>query len=179
MLLIFSLSYGPFIVWLMNSFEPKTSSIVVLLISLILILLHWREKSSVWIIPFVYLAISISTLIFGKTTLLMFGPLAISTGLAVLLGMKNKTPLMIQNAINNWKFLKNKNISKKQIRSNTWVWLIGAWINVFVHIIFLAFAPKWAWAIYVSVGWYSVFALCAIAHLYIWQHRKKMKKKLV
>jgi hypothetical protein len=157
----------------MDTFSSNVSSLAVLIISVALIVLNWKEKSPVWIIPLVYFTISLSTLIFGKTILLKFGPVAISLGVAMLLSMKDKTPAMIQQAINRWKFFRQKHISIEQIRSNTWLWTVAAWLNVALHIYFLAFMSKWLWAFYVSIGWYMVFALALIVHIYIWQKRKR------
>jgi len=157
----------------MDTFSPNVYSLVILVASVILIGLNFREKSPVWIIPFVYFVISLSTLLFGKTILLMFGPLAISVGVATLLSMRDKTPQMIQTAINRWKFFRKKHISVEQIRSNTWIWSVAAWLNVVLHIYFLLFMSKWLWAFYVSLGWYAVFVLALILHIYIWQKRKK------
>lgn len=177
-LTIFSFIYGPLVVFLMDSFTPKESSFVILIISIFLIFLHVKDKSPVWIIPFVYFLISLSTLIFGKTVWLKFGPLIISIGVASLLSLKDKTHVMILNAINKFKFIKKKNFSKEQIKSNSLIWAGAAWANVFLHIVFLAFSQKWIWAFYVSVGWYSVFIVAGFLHIYIWQHRKKQKRKL-
>ncbi|MFV0480553.1 MAG: hypothetical protein ACK5LP_01085 [Campylobacteraceae bacterium] len=177
MLTLFSLLYGPLVVFMMDAFSDRVSSFIILVISVILIAMHYKEKSPAWIIPFVYLIISVITLALGKGIWLKFGPLTISVGVAVLLSMKNKTPIMIKNTINNWKKLREKNFSYEQIRSNTWIWTVAAWFNVVLHVMFLAFAKNWLWAIYVSVGWYGVFGLAGVIHLYIWQHRRRKRKK--
>jgi hypothetical protein len=157
---------------LTDSFSIKISSIIILIVSVVLVALNYKEKSPVYVIPLVYFVISLSALIFGKTVLMQFAPLAISLGVAFLLSMKYKTPLIIQNGLNRWRFLRQKQITKEQISSNIWIWTVAAWVNVFLHIIFLIFMSKWFWAFYVSVGWYAVFALAAIFHIYMWQRRR-------
>jgi hypothetical protein len=152
-----------------DSLSVKTSSLIILFASIVLIVFNYKEKSPVWIIPSVYFIISLSALIFGKTILMQFAPLAISLGVAFLLSMKYKTHFLIQNGLNRWHFLKQKRITKEQISSNIWIWAVAAWINVSLHIIFLIFMSKWFWAFYVSVGWYAVFAAAAILHIYVWQ----------
>jgi hypothetical protein len=163
------------IVWLTDSFSIKISSIVILILSAVLIILNYKEKSPVWIIPLVYFIISLSALVFGKTILMQFTPLAISIGVAFLLSMKNKTPFMIQNGFNRFGFLKKKGITIEQISSNIRIWTAAAWVNVLLHVLFLIFMSKWIWAFYVSVGWYAVFVLAGIFHVYIWRQRVGMK----
>jgi hypothetical protein len=87
--------------------------------------------------------------------------------------MKDKTPSMIQNGLNRWNFLRQKQITKEQIGTNIRIWTAAAWINVVLHGFFLAFMSKWIWAFYVSVGWYAVFVLAAFLHIYMWQKRRK------
>jgi uncharacterized membrane protein len=170
-LTIFSLIYGPLVVWLLEAFTPTQSSLAVMGASVVLIALNIRVRTNVWIIPAIYFAISLVTLVFGKSALLYFAPILISIGVAGILS-SSKTPAMIQEFLNRWRFLRDKNFSQEQIRSNTWVWSVAAWINVCVHAGVLTFATKWWWAFYVSVGWYAVFALAALVHLGIWQKRR-------
>lgn len=179
MLSVFSFIYGPLIIWMMSSFKPLTSSFIILIISVILIFLHVKEKSPVWIIPFVYFLISLSTIFFGKTAWLKLGPIAISLGVAILLSMKDKTHIMVLNAVNRYKKIREKNFTKEQIRSNAWIWISAAWLNVILHAIFLFFAKDWIWAFYVSVGWYGIFLLAGIIHIYIWQYKKRRERKEV
>ena len=163
MLTLFSIIYGPFVVWLTDSFSDKTSAAIVLIVSGILIVIHAAKKSPIWIIPFIYLMISLCTLLFGKTVWLKFGPLVISLGVALLLSMRDKTTAMIQNFIKNQRFFRY--VKEEQIGFGTFIWISAAWTNVFLHICFLAFASKWLWAFYVSVGWYAVFAFGAILYI--------------
>ncbi|MDR1461095.1 MAG: hypothetical protein LBI78_05565 [Campylobacteraceae bacterium] len=174
-LTIFSFIYGPLVVWLTDSFSVKTSSTIILIVSIALIVLTYKKKSSVWVIPLVYFVISLSTLIFGKTVLMQFAPLAISLGVALLLSMKYKTSFMIQNGLDHWYFLKQKQITREQISSSVWIWATAAWINVFLHTVFLIFMSKWFWAFYVSAGWYAVFVSAAVFHIYMWRRKKKDK----
>ncbi|MDR2790993.1 MAG: hypothetical protein LBB59_08485 [Campylobacteraceae bacterium] len=167
MLTLFSIIYGPLVVWLTDSFDDKTSAAVVLAISGVLIIIHAAKKSPAWIIPFIYLIISLGTLFFGKTLWLKFGPLAISLGVGILLSMRGT--VMIQNFIKNQRFIprfKNDGIS-----FSVPIWISAAWINVILHVGFLAFASKWLWAFYVSVGWYAVFALGALICLFLQKRR--------
>lgn len=176
-LTLFSLLYGPMIVWIMDAFSPTASSLIVLCVSLLLIALNIKEKSPIWIIPFVYFLISISTLLLDKSEWLRLGPLSISLGVALLFSLREKTHIMILNAINRWKFLRKKEFSTNQIKSNIVVWIAAAWVNVLLQVLFLMFAKKWLWAFYVSVGWYSVFVLAGVVHIYMWRRKKRVSER--
>jgi hypothetical protein len=165
MLTLFSVIYGPLVVYLTDSFDSAISAAFVLGISSVLIVIHVFKKSPAWIIPLVYFIISLGTLIFGETVWLKFGPLAISLGVASLFSMRNKTAAMIRNSVKNRRF--QEYMSKERIAPTIPIWISAAWINVFLHIGFLLFASKWLWAFYVSVGWYAVFACAAALHIYL------------
>ncbi|MDR2080354.1 MAG: hypothetical protein LBP54_00500 [Campylobacteraceae bacterium] len=167
MLTLFSIVYGPLVVWLTDSFDDKISAAVVLIISGGLIIVHAVKKSPAWIIPFIYLIISLGTLIFGESIWLKFGPLTISLGVSMLLSMRGTA--MMQDFIKNQKFFPR--IKNNLIGFSAPIWISAAWINVALHIGFLAFASKWLWAFYVSVGWYAVFALGAAACLFLQKRR--------
>ncbi|MDR1614988.1 MAG: hypothetical protein LBS26_05420 [Campylobacteraceae bacterium] len=165
MLTLFSVIYGPLVVWLTDSFSDKVSASVVLVISGVLIIIHAAKKSPMWIIPLVYFIISLSTLFFGKTIWLKFGPLAISLGVAVVLSMYNKMAVTIENFAKSQRFFSY--IKEGWENFGAVIWISTAWINVFLHIGFLMFASKWLWAFYVSVGWYMVFILGAVLYIYL------------
>ncbi|MDR2100445.1 MAG: hypothetical protein LBP40_06450 [Campylobacteraceae bacterium] len=169
MLTLFSIIYGPLVIWLTDSFSEKTSAVVVLALSGVLIIMHAAKRNPVWIIPFVYFLISLSTLFFGKIVWLQFGPLAVSLGVAILLSMRVTTTLLVKNFVKNQRFFPN--IKEEQIFFTAPIWMFSAWINVLLHVGFLIFASRWLWAFYVSVGWYTVFALGAILCIYLQKRR--------
>ncbi|MDR0761432.1 MAG: hypothetical protein LBF13_00130 [Campylobacteraceae bacterium] len=165
MLVLFSIIYGPLVVYLTDSFSDTISAASVLGISSVLIVIHVFKKSPAWIIPLIYFFISLGTLIFGETVWLKFGPLAISLGTALLFSMRDKMAVMIINSMKNRYFQEYMN--QERIKPMAPIWISAAWINVVLHIGFLAFASKWLWAFYVSVGWYAVFACAAAWHIYL------------
>ncbi|MDR0666336.1 MAG: hypothetical protein LBF71_02880 [Campylobacteraceae bacterium] len=169
MLVLFSIIYGPLVVYLTDSFDDTISAASILAISSVLIAIHALKKSPAWIIPFVYFFISLGTLFFGETIWLQFGPLAISLGTALLFSMRDKTAVMVRNSVKNRRF--QEYMSKERIKPMAPIWISAAWINVTLHVGFLLFSSKWLWAFYVSVGWYAVFACAAAIHIYL--QRKK------